>query len=134
MKRTKSLLGCAVLGATLLAGTACGSSSSDPTCETASAALLKTISAGSKVGDIAAESGKTLKPADHDGTYLVAAKISVAGAEQTGVWATSNLNGEGSIWAVDAKAKEVTSFADAAQADAKIGAGDASVSDVKACL
>jgi hypothetical protein len=129
----KALLGCAVLGVTLLAGTACGSPA--PTCETASAAMLKTISEAARAGTVEVKSGKTLKSADHDNTYLVAATMSVAGAaDQVGVWATTNLNGEGAIYSVDQAAKAATSFADAAQAEAKIGADDSVVGTVKGCL
>jgi hypothetical protein len=97
--------------------------------------MLKTISEAAKAGTVEVKSGKTLKSADHDNTYLVAATMSVAGAaDQVGVWATTNLNGEGAIYSVDQAAKAATSFADAAQAEAKIGADDSVVGTVKGCL
>jgi hypothetical protein len=131
----KALLGCAVLGLTLLAGTACGGA--EPTCEAAGAKLLGTIAAGDKTTTNGLEflSGKTLESKDAKGTYIVAVTTkSGDGNERVGVWTTSNLSGEGAVYAVDAVAKETTSFGDSAQADPAINAGDAVVSDVRACL
>jgi hypothetical protein len=129
----KALLGCAVLGLALLAGTACGGPA--PTCQDAGGKLLDTIAAGAKLDGLGIASGQVLESADAKGTYVVAAKASVAGgAARVGVWTTSNLDGEGAVYAVDDVAKEVTSFGDSAQVESGVTAGDEAVGKVKACL
>jgi hypothetical protein len=129
----KALLGAVVLGMTLLAGTACGSS--DPTCETASKAMLDTIARGAKADGFTVTAGMTLKSKDNDGVYALAAKTKGAqGGEKVGVWSTSNIGGEGAVYAVDAVAKETTSFGDSAQVDGAVKSGESTVADVKACL
>jgi hypothetical protein len=129
----KALLGAAVLGMSLLAGTACGSPA--PTCETASKTMLDTIAKGSKVDGFTVLSGKTLQPKDNDGVYAVAAKTkSGDGGEKVGVWSTSNVSGEGAVYAVDKVAKDTTSFGDSSQVDGAVKTADEVVTDVKACL
>jgi hypothetical protein len=129
----RALLGCAVLGLSLFAGTACGSSA--PSCADAGKPLLDSIAAGAKGHAVQMGSGKTLKMADRDNVYLVAAKVRIAGgAERVGVWTTSNLGGEGEILNVDAAAKTATSYGDSATGAAKVAAGDEAVGKVKACL
>jgi hypothetical protein len=129
----KALLSCTVLGMTLLMGTACGSP--EPSCSAASAPLLKTIGNGGKAGAVTVSAGQSLESSDHKGVYLVAAKVTAPGApEQVGVWATSNLDGEGAVYAVDSVAKSLTSFGDAAQTEMKISASEEGVGTVKGCL
>ena len=129
----KALLGAAVLGMTLLAGTACGADAAK--CEPASKAMMDTIAKGSKADDFTITSAMTLKSADHDGVYAVAAKTkNGSAAEKVGVWSTSNTSGEGAVYSVDKVANETTSFGNAAQVDGSVKSGDAVVSDVKTCL
>jgi hypothetical protein len=128
----KALLGTAVLAMSLLGGTACGSS--DPTCEAASKAMIDAIAKGAKTDGITVTSGMTLQSADDENVYAVAAKTKAGGTEKVGVWSTSNISGEGGVWAVDQVAKDTTSFGDAAQVDGSVKSGDPLVADVKACL
>jgi hypothetical protein len=129
----KALLGCAVLGLTLLAGTACGGA--EPTCQDAGTKLHETIAAGAKLDGLEITSGKTLESTDDKGTYVVAAKAAVgSGKDRVGVWTTSNLDGEGAVYAVDDVAVEVTSFGESAKVESGIAAGDEIVGKVKACL
>jgi hypothetical protein len=130
----RPLLGCAVLGLTLLAGNACGSPAAS--CQDAQRGLLDAIARGA-MGAAAFEvvSGKTVQSPDDDKVYVVAAKTKAAdGTEQTGVWATSNLAGEGVLLSVDDTAKKLTTYGDAATASVGIAGGDAVVGDVRDCL
>ncbi|HEY0359585.1 MAG TPA: hypothetical protein VGD11_13460 [Mycobacteriales bacterium] len=127
----KALLGVAVLGMSLLAGTACGSPA--PTCEPASTAMLDTIAKGAKADGFTVTSGVTLKSKDN--LFAVAAKTKTgSGPQKVGVWSTSNVSGEGAVYAVDQIAKDSTSFGDAAQVDGAVKSGDAAAAAVKACL
>jgi len=129
----KALLSVAVLGMSLLAGTACGSP--DPTCEPASKAMLDTIAKGAKADGFTVTSGMTLKSKDSDSIFAVVAETkSGSGAQKVGVWSTSNVSGEGAVYSVDQVAKDSTSFGDSAQVDGAVKSGDEIVAAVKACL
>jgi hypothetical protein len=129
----KALLGAAVLGMALLAGTACGSP--DPTCEPASKAMLDTIAKGARANGLTVTSGQTLKSKDSDNLFAVAAKTKVGrGAEKVGVWSTSNVSGEGAVYSVDQVAKDTTSFGESGQVEGAVKSGDKVAAEVKACL
>jgi hypothetical protein len=129
----KALLGCAVLGLTLLTGAACGDSA--PACRAAGTKLLGTIASGSKMDGLTLTSGSTLESPDHKGTYVVAAKAKVKnGPERVGVWTTSNLQGEGAVYAVDGVAQQLTSFGESSQVDSGVTTADKVVGQVKGCL
>jgi hypothetical protein len=130
----RPLLGCAVLGLTLLAANACGTPAAS--CQDAEQGLLDAIARGATAAAaFDAVSGKTLQSPDDENVYVVAATTKAAdGTEKTGVWATSDLVGEGSVQSVDDVAKELTTYADSSTAATGISPGDAVVSDVRACL
>ena len=129
----RAVFGSAVLGLALLTGTACGSSA--PTCQDASRELLGLVAAAPTGGELQAVAGKTLQSPDDENLHLVVAKVKGKdGVERVGVWTTSHLGNEGEILSVDAVAKKLTSYGDAAQAATEIGPDDAVTADVRKCL
>ena len=78
--------------------------------------------------------GKALQSPDDENLHLVVANArGKDGVEQVGVWTTSHLGNEGEILSVDAVAKKLTSYGDAAEAATKIGPDDAVTADVRKC-
>jgi hypothetical protein len=106
-------------------------------CSPASPALLSAISQGLTVqGGGTLQAGYTVKSADYEKVWMVAAEINGAGMDgvgDVGLWATNDLNGAGMIFAVDGMANEFSDWADGRATDAQLSISDDGASEAKEC-
>lgn len=105
-------------------------------CSPASPALVDTVAEGLTVtGGGSLKGAYVVKSNDFNKAYFVAANIVGQGlsGQDTGVWVTNSESGQGSVYAVNAFAKEFSDRGDGGQTDAGFSMNDDGAREVEAC-
>ena len=114
-----ALIGCDSGGAASGSASPGASSGSSSRATPAATAILTAIAKGQILdGGMTPVRGVVVKSTDAASLYFIAMEFSSKGAaNQTGVWATSDLQGNTQIWAVDKVAKDSTQWPRSAASD-----------------
>jgi hypothetical protein len=116
-----ALIGCGS-GSGVVAGSASPAAAGSPAAGAATPAgetILAAIAEGQILdGGMTPVRGVVVKSKDAESLYFIAMEFSSAGvADQTGVWATSDLEGDTQIYAVDQVARDSTQWPETAASD-----------------
>jgi len=106
-------------------------------CQPAPAVLVNAISSSLTItGGGSMRSANAVKSADFEKVWFVSADLEGSGLEGGGdiaTWATNDLTGSGSIFAVDAVANEFSQWADGRTTDARFSLSDDGVQASRDC-